>query len=300
MPVRCFLYITVILLFPVLNIALCTAANPPDQNTGDDNNVIEILYYSNLNGNVENCRCGTPPLGGLSKIITIVKAEKKENPNLLFIDGGDFLNTYPFPELNRSILKSYSYFTPDLLTPGDQEFIPETSFTLPFFRQNRERIVLTNAFPDSLRLRKMYEKKISGRSITILGYLDSSAFYYGNRKPPVKLDEMTFRETYDGLAKGECVMVLFHGSEKAMKRFRYTYPKITLILFAHEQSSLIVDDIPPFVVGGGADGEFLRHIFLDFAHKQPYISVKQYPVYENIDSDTTVEAFIEEYRSALK
>ena len=41
-------------------------------------------------------------------------------------------------------------------------------------------------------------------------------------------------------------------------------------------------------------------LLLDFSQKQPYISVKQYPVNENIDSDTTVEAFIEEYRSALK
>ncbi len=300
MPVRCFLYKTVIFLFSVLNLALFAADDPPDQHPGNDNNVIEILYYSNLNGNVENCRCGNPPLGGLSKIITIVKEKKKENPNLLFIDGGDFLNTYPFPELNRSILKSYSYLTPDIIAPGDQEFIPETSFTLPFFMQNRERIVLTNALPDSLCLRKTYEKEIFGHSITILSYLDSSAFYYGNRRPPVKLDEMTFRETYNGLAEEECVIVLFHGSEKAMKRFRDTYPKITLILYAHEQSSLIVDGTPPFIVGGGADGEFLRLVLLGFSQKHPYISVKHFPVNENIESDATVEAFIDEYRSALK
>lgn len=287
--------IIIFILFPAADMRADTSS------TEKDSVALELLFYANLNGNVENCHCGDPPLGGLSRIVTLVREKKKEIPDILFIDGGDYLNTYPFAELNRCIIKSYTYFPPDIITLGDQEFIEGLPFLNHFLRNHEKQILVTNielkSF-DSLSPIKTIEQ--GGRKIKVLAYLDPDAFMFIEQNKAIRFDESLFKKHYNQLDGHDINLLIFHGPQKKMQQVRENYPKFTIILHAHEQSKIHDPSRAPFVVGGGADGEFINHIRILETGGNRTITVKHLPIHLKIQADSVIEEFIDQYHSSAQ
>ena len=71
---------------------------------------IDILYTSNTNGALENCRCPNKALGSLEKRKHFIDQWYKNKPGTLFLDSGDFLSAKR-NELKDSIaFKIYEMF----------------------------------------------------------------------------------------------------------------------------------------------------------------------------------------------
>jgi 2',3'-cyclic-nucleotide 2'-phosphodiesterase (5'-nucleotidase family) len=262
--------------------------------------IIEILFHANLNGNIENCGCGDPPLGGLSRIVTLVKEKKEQNPELIYIDGGDFCNTYPFEELNQCVLDIYNFYTPDLMLTGDQEYIQGIKFLRSFLKQHEDHILGTNLRLAGHNFSRLKILNIQGISLALTTYLDTTAFIFLTKDKDLILDHDMFEQTYQRVKDYDIVITVFHGSASVLEKFKKSYPEITLILFAHEQNKQVNDEVPPFVVGGGADGEFVNWITL--LKKESYFLLKnqQILIKNEIQPDKIVEEMIETYKLRLK
>ena len=56
--------------------------------TGLKADVFYLIYTSNVNGAIENCGCGSEPLGGLNRVNTVIKQFKQDHDNVFVVDGG--------------------------------------------------------------------------------------------------------------------------------------------------------------------------------------------------------------------
>ena len=256
---------------------------------------IDIIYLANLNGNTVNCECGNPSLGGLPQIATILKQKRTENPKCIFIDGGDFLNTYPFRDLNATVLKIYETISPDIICLGDQEFIESDQFSQMLINGLQEKLITSNYYLEPIppEKRKSYlQMDINQQRICLLSYLSSEAFSVHNYPDMIQFDDKTFHETYEQYKSENFLIVLFHGPFQALKNLINKYPDIDLVLLAHEQSYISETDISPAIIGGGVDGEMLMEIkVFGTDHKFRY-DISRIQVRKDIEQDPEISAII--------
>lgn len=92
---------------------------------------IEVLFTHDIHSHLEPFKYGMDEngdpneVGGLGRISTIVKSEREANPNLLFLDAGDFSMGTLYQtvfETNATELKALSMLGVDATTFGNHEF----------------------------------------------------------------------------------------------------------------------------------------------------------------------------------
>ena len=280
MSVKAFL-LTVVLLSSVC----------PKVFAGKNSAPLEILYIANTNALLENCHCGSPSLGGLARISTLVREEREKNPNLLLVDGGDFFNTYPFEELNKTVLEIYDRLKPDVMALGENEFLNGISFIMPFIRKNRYKIISSNYKIDDLNTQKNIRKSNS----VFLSYLDKNLFLNGGSQN-IKFNENEFKSLYEK-NKNRFLIVLYHGYYDNLKDFIARYPEIDLVLSAHSKAGELGKTGNTLIIGSGSDGEFINKITLD---KKGEAIVKLLPVNLDIKQDEIALKYIKLFKEAEK
>jgi 2',3'-cyclic-nucleotide 2'-phosphodiesterase (5'-nucleotidase family) len=260
-------------------------------------NIFEILYISNVNGNIENCHCGKNPLGGLDRLAFVLEKRRSQNPQLLFIDGGDFLNTYPFPALNQTVVDIYAELKPDLLVLGDQEFGEGADFAGQIISNFSSCILATNYhFKKNPFLLSRKTKTLSGRRVVILSFLDKSSFEFREKDKDLTFDSKQFNDEYHRLNKSDIIIVIYHGEMRRLD----LYPDVDLVLTAHEQSNIIQLDRRPAVIGGRADGEYLIQIYIRQNDSKIYFNANPIPLDLKTEKDCKINSIIEQFNKKQK
>ena len=259
---------------------------------------IELLFTANLNGSIENCNCGNPPLGGLDYLSTLIKERRTRPYPVLYIDGGDYFNSYPYAELDEAAVRILKILQPDGLVPGEQEFQEDKGIVKNLF--NATNILGTNFryndFPENKILRRDLP---NDKKLLLLGYLSPQSFP-GQIPEKLAFSERKFRQVYDALQKNTILVVVFHGTKSALDRFVTLYPKTDLILWAHEQSRRTDLSSRPPIVGGGSDGEHLVVVDISLDKKELHVLVERVPVSKKIVSDRVVKKIIESFNQKIK
>ena len=252
----------------------------------------EILFFSNVNAALQNCGCGTPPLGGLAQMLPLINKKRQENKRLLVVDGGDFFNSYSYPDINRAVLEIYRQLNPDMVALGDQELAEGLSF----FNENRtffnRYLVASNVVLPKIHL----QKNIPAIHVRILSWLDASAFDIIKKPSEVKLSRSLFKTRYERFEKDQIKIVVFHGARSALPGFISAYPHIDIILLAHAQSNIKQLKKRPFIIGGGAEGEYLKDILILKDGNQMKIQVHDIAVPMSVPPDTAVLKVIEKWQ----
>ncbi len=260
----------------------------------------EILFLSNVNGMIQNCHCGSPALGGLGRLASVVQKKRHSNPHLLFIDGGDFLNPYSYPLLNKSILAIYQTMKPDIIQLGEQDYCEGKSF-LTAWPYLATHCLATNYQADGVPSRRFEKiKKREQQSVVILAYLDRSSFAYAlSSEKYFNFDEDLFQKMYNKFSKDSYLVVIFHGSGPALTKFTLKFPAIRLVLFAHEQCEQSPSNTSPAIICGGSDARFLNDICLKWSPqtKSYSVSVERILIREEMAQDRRIQPIINEFNT---
>jgi len=280
MSVKAFL-LTVILL-----LSVC-----PKAFAGKKSASLEILYIANTNALLENCHCGNPSLGGLARIATVVKEERKNNPALILIEGGDFFNTYPFKEINKTVLYIYNQIKPDIIVLGENEFIDGISLIKPFLQKNINKIISSNYKIDNLNTKKYIRKS----NIVFLSYLDRWMFLNGN-DDNIAFNDKRFKTLYDKNANS-FIIVIYHGLYENVQNFVSLYPEIDIILSAHSAAGQVSRIGNTVIIGSGSDGEYINKILLDDSGNA---ETQLIPVSIDIKQDETAMKYINAFKESEK
>jgi len=257
----------------------------------------EILFIANVNGVIENCDCGNPPLGGLPQISSIISTHLNNNKYAYFFDGGDFLNTYPYPELNNAVISIYKNLDLTYLAAGDQEWIDSEEIDQKVFSAFEKKIIAGNfSIPDYDLTEFGTIALADGSTAYILSYLDENAFYVTKDKKNITFNDQKFVSAYNKvIQKNGLIILLYHGTENHLRWIIDNCPEIDLILFAHEQSNAFDTSKRPVVVGGGTDGEYVQWIGISKKENNIDFIVKSIPVSADLDGDNSVQDIINEF-----
>ncbi len=261
---------------------------------------LQIVFLANVNANFENCHCGEHPLGGLDRVITVVNQWRRQNPHLLLIDGGDFLNAYPYPALNRMILHLYRLLRPDMLSLGDQELQKGNIEFQDEIFNGAFRFLNSNISVGKFPLEKEMAIRLKSHNITILSYLDPSSFLWEKPAQNVQINMASFEQSYRrSLAAKNFRIVIFHGEQDRLKAFIKTHDKVHLILLAHAQVRTSKTNSLPYILGVGTDSEYLTRISLKFNSGKfyPELRVKSLPIELTIKPNSSARQIIEEFKT---
>lgn len=261
--------------------------------------LVTVLFTANINGNIENCNCGDPPLGGLDYLATLIKNERRKSTPVLFIDGGDYFNSYPYLALNEAAADILLLIRPEGFLPGDQEFAEDKVLLTRLFKQNN--ILGSNFRFASFPAGKVLHRALDGnRMLAVAGYLSPDSF---SEKIPddIRFNEKEFEDIYANRTANSIFVTVFHGTAAALRRFVQAYPKTDLILWAHEQSNLIEKRGATTIVGGCSDGEYLTiiRLFIGTDNKVQW-NVERKAVTKKYDTDKNVRRIIEYFHKKNK
>ena len=263
------------------------------------NDKYEIVYFSNLNGNVEACDCSEIRLGGLHHIKKIIDNLRSENKNLVVVDGGDTFNTYSFIELDSAVYESYKLIKPDIWVPAEQEFIEGFDFFNNVINQVPSTYITGNV--QYKNLHTIYQKEYSYkyRKITFTSFIQPKLFQTELRENYVVNDFGRIKKISEELGPGNFDILIFHGDEIEFEKQKDLIQKFDLVLSAHQQSDEFDLESDPPVIGGGADGEFLAHIILQENSSGFKINASKINVEQDENPDKEISEIISEYRHKI-
>jgi 2',3'-cyclic-nucleotide 2'-phosphodiesterase (5'-nucleotidase family) len=247
-----------------------------------------ILYTSNINAMLQNCGCGQIKLGGLDRIKTFADSFLTEHSNAMIIDGGDFLNSYPFPELNRATLTALDRLNYTLIVPGEHEFVEGLQFFTDLTDRFTGKLLLSNAgMANGNRFIKEY--RYNGCRFTAV--LSPRCFDYIEKPEELQFRDQEQKKT-GTMAEGMFEILIYHGLLSELEENIEKAPLPDLILLSHDQflGMRQLNGIP--VVGAGKDGEQVVVIRLGEGKKFDVDFIK---ITENLRPDPGIAAIIRHF-----
>jgi hypothetical protein len=256
---------------------------------------VEILFWSNLNGNLENCGCGDHPKGGLDLAGSFINKRRSANPDLLFIDGGNFGNTYSYPAHNLRMEIVYSQLKPEILTPGFQDLVDRPNGFGYIGQVSGTRFICSNYEIKKNDFIPSLKKTINGQMVHIYSVMAPSLLQQAGKEIlPAETDQ--FQIDYQKLANDDLLLVIFQGMEEDLDNFCKTYPAVDCILWSFAQSDRIQSGIKPFIIGGRSDGEYL----LDLQIYREHLKAEVITIDQELSPDSRIRNLLDSTQILIK
>lgn len=244
---------------------------------------IHIAYTGNLNCNLEACDCENNDLGGIIQLASAIDSMRKKYPDLILLDSGDFLKTYPLAEANRLMMEFMHHINYDAIGVGEQEYVDGESFLLSNLLRFPLPLISSNIHDQKDKTWVYTDSKIlkrKGKNIGILGVVFESSFDY-IVKPNVDIRsvEDQIAKTLEKLRdKVDLLVLLCHGSYRDGLVLAQQYQDIHVFICGHTQEKYqqIFDNY--IVVQPGVDGEYLGIIEIQFDSENLIFKNNFYPV----------------------
>jgi hypothetical protein len=252
-----------------------------------------LLYTANVSGTIENCACGSHPLGGMDRLKTFVDEFKKNHPGSILIDGGDFFNSYPFPELNKAMLNVLNHMDYDVLVPGEHEFTVNNVLLSAYFSQYGQKVLISNS---GLTDRSFREFKTDRFLIKVYSYLDPGVFKFIPEPDTLKLSKTPFKVQ---AAESPDMMniLVFHGEKNVLQEILSRSPSVDLVLLAHMQNKGQSQIAGKMVIGVGRDGESVAVIRLFKEADDLHVEVDFQTIDLSLAADKDILPIIHNFKS---
>ena len=218
-----------------------------------------ILYTANINAALQNCGCGNMPLGGIDRLKTFVDLFRAENPNTILIDGGDFFNSYPYPELNQSVLDALELMDYDLIVPGEHEFVEGLPFFINVSKRLADRIILSNV---NGQYGRDFLNLYHGNNLRLIAVLNRRCFDYIALPEQFELKALTGADIAKDHVSDYTILV-YHGSIDNISDDMLNIAAPDMILLAHDQFFGETNIAGIRAIGIGKDGEHIAVIKIE-------------------------------------
>ena len=205
---------------------------------------IDILYTSNTNGALENCRCPNKALGSLEKRTHFVDNWYQKKPYTLLLDSGDFLSAKK-NELKDSIaFRIYEMLPYDAIGIGDQEFYNGISFITKLI--NNSELPFTTLNISLPKFKKINDYIILNKkniSFGIISIIDPEIFKYYPKRIRDNIKVFDYHkeliETIKKLRnKVDIIILLSHNGIEKDRELAEKYKSLDIIIGSHSQTFL--------------------------------------------------------------
>jgi len=205
---------------------------------------IDILYTSNTNGALENCRCPKKALGSLEKRKHFVDNWYKKKPNTILLDSGDFLSAKK-NELKDSIAFRIHEMLPyDAIGIGDQEFYNGISFITKLINNSELPFTTLNiSLPKFKKINDYIVLNKKNISFGIISIIDPEIFEYYPKRIKDNIKVFNYHkqliETIKKLRnKVDIIILLSHNGIEKDRELAKKYKNLDIIIGGHSQTFL--------------------------------------------------------------
>jgi len=248
---------------------------------------IQLLYTANVNATYKNCDCGPNPLGGIDRLKTYIDDFRNKNPDALLIDGGNFFNSYPFPELNIKALESLSMLNFNLFSLGFHVFIEEKNIYDNFSKKYYKNIISSNS---NLEFQNYKEFLINNTKLRFFGFISPKLFKYTEQPEWLKLKNKLYNVEY---LKNGINIFIFNGYLEDAEEFTKNNTEFDLILLSTDQQTGKWKVGNTTIIGGGHDAESIALVEILLNEKGTEFDVKYIDMDSSIKSDESVLVLFE-------
>lgn len=268
---------------------------------------VHILYTTNLSGALEDCRCGGEVVGGMTRVLRLLSEFQRQHPHVLILDGGDFLNSYAFPEANEAMLEVMQIAPYQAINLGDQEFVESEGFVFKPRLAHSEGLPLLNANLKKDRNTFLLSEgfrifKVGNLTIGVTGLISPETFDFIHLRTysviPTGERLQQIQATFQG--SSDVQLVLFHGPWQRAEELIARFPWIDIVILAHERKQLFRKLGKTIVCEAGSVGEYVGHLTLSKDRKSLSIDHEFIPVTRELEVDEVARAIVEQFYSSLK
>jgi cytochrome c biogenesis protein CcdA len=271
-----FLPVIIFLLFPIFTVNIEAKS-------------LEILFTSNLNGQLESCNCPKEMQGGLERLVTLVKQEKEREPNLLLFDSGDVFSHSKDLLSFEYMSKALALMNYDAIALGDQDFPFISAF------DNQELV------PIDIARKAMFIKK-NGLKVAVVSLLSEEVFV-GLGKEIVQYETYIEAALKFQAQKADVYVLLSHLTEDENIKLVKQFPQIDVIVAGHNQRKYIIPKKVgnTLIVQAGKNAEYLGSLKLEM-HAGLIVSYEHnlIPVTKKVSVDPEIDKLIKAYHKELK
>ena len=242
-----------------------------------------IAYTTNLNCNLEACYCGGNQLGGMIQLVGAIDSLRSRHPDLILLDSGDFMNSYPLTQGNHLMVELMKDFRYDAIGLGEQEFIEGAPFLINAYLDGDIPLVSANVSIQSDKLKHFPPYLIMERGMKKVGVISVlfpevyDPFFSSNvqmESPIAVLDKYlnTIRAEVDVL------ILLCHGSYDSGNKMAERFPQIDLVIAGHTQEREAIQKNSQLIVQAGRDGEYLGLVSINWKDDEKQFSNSFLPI----------------------
>ncbi|GAB4373330.1 MAG: hypothetical protein Kow0042_17170 [Calditrichia bacterium] len=265
---------------------------------------IHIAYTANLNCTLESCKCGDD-LGGIPRLAYLLDSLRREHPDLILLDSGDFLSSYILTESNRLMAELVSDLNYDVIAVGDQEYVEG----MPFLQHITTRYhlpLISATIRDKERDSLMFPayKIVHRRDITvgIIGVVFKEAFDFISPKE-IRIEpvgEVLSKLVSQVKSRSTILILLLHSSYRIGLELAKRFPEIAVIIAGHSQEKASIQNGNQIVVQPGSDGEYLGFLEISFKNGKFDFKNSTLPVGAGLGENPLCRSKIDAFYRKLK
>ncbi len=261
---------------------------------------IHVAYTANLNCNLESCNCGDNDLGGMIQLANTIDALRDSLPDLLLIDSGDFLKTYPLEDANRLMIEMMYTIKFDAIGLGEQEYVDGEDFLMKEIKKYPLSLISTNIRGKEKESNYFQSSRIlpvNTLNVGIISIIRPECFDF-IRKPEIEIlsednEIQKFLALYQD--KLDLIILLLHGSYREGLKVAEKYPEISIIICGHTQEKYEKKLEHQIVLQSGVDGEFLGFLKIVRDNMKIDFQNRFIPVDDTYGKNSTFQEKVDEY-----
>jgi len=250
---------------------------------------INIIYTANINATLENCNCGSQSLGGLDRIKSFINDYKTNDANTVFIDGGNYFNSYPYTELNETMLLLIPVLDFNIMSPGYYCFLEQKPFVDKYLKNTKDKIISTNSNLSETIHRTV---KINQVNLQFYNFIDSRIFKYSKKPDWLNLNE----DIKVNSNNRDIFILIYHGFVDDAIEFIKKHNNFDLILLSYDQQKNIWKIDETTIVGCGSDAEYIAIIEITKNKYKTEINTDFKAVDNTIEPDIKVTEMIRSFK----
>jgi 2',3'-cyclic-nucleotide 2'-phosphodiesterase (5'-nucleotidase family) len=279
---------------------------------GGSANGFSILATADTEGHVGPCReCPLHPrLGSLARRATVLAKMRKEHPEVLLVDSGNFLiGTESLESQGRVIIGAYDSLGYDAANLSHHDFWLGKEKTMNLLTEARFSVISANLLDEKTAkpLANPYVvKKIGGQKLALIGvtHIPAGLDYLPHLKE--RLAGIRIEPPVDALAKwlpkakaeADRVVLLYHGSAANLQPIRDKFgPQLSAILVAGIRPEQLPEGANPPLIGTSNHGRHLAQVTIPEMNGAKW-NVTQIAVEPTIQPNAEMEKLLAKFYSS--
>jgi len=244
--------------FQIIIILILLVVISPSQN-------IQLYITGNINGAVVDCQCEDTKNGSLARLMTFYN--RIYHDDQIWVDAGNFLTSYRFPEHNSFFLDYFSQIKYDIICLSDQEFLHgDTFFTT----------IIIPEFPQKLLFSNYNKKNPSIKNIKSIQTGDVR-FHFLNIWTKIHfgmLNDLTVHNIIENeimkLKKGDILILILQDEIEEAEKILKKYPQITGLIVGNNQEDSLQLNLTnkSFILSPGIEAEKIGCVELELKNKK--------------------------------